>query len=253
MIAHLHEVEPTKRIFDATKELVKDVNLCVNGDGMSITAMDQAHVAILKVHIPSSQCVRYECSAQFILGLKVDIVCKCMASFDGKDALALCYDADTPDMLKLESRDASSTEFGRFNMKLMQIDSDDYLIPDIDFDVTITLPFMKLKKVISDLIVLGDVLDVLINEDGVTFSVSNTENGDGGRTFSSSDKITIVKKIDRLSQSFSLPYLYKFVKTKLTEDNVTLGLKDQTPMMLEIPIERVATMYFYLAPKMEEW
>ena len=107
MLAQFYEVEPLKRIFDASKEIVKDININVNANGLEFTAMDNSHVAIAKVTIASSSCMMYNCETECIIGIKLDVFSKFLSLFDGKDSLALKY-VDSADVLEISLHSLSA-------------------------------------------------------------------------------------------------------------------------------------------------
>jgi proliferating cell nuclear antigen len=252
MEIQIEGAEHVRKIFDAAKEIVKEVNLCVNDDGLTFTAMDNSHVCILKVAFHKTGCLIFNVQGHHVLGLNMEVFCKFLATCEQKDDLVFRYD-ESKDYLNLEFLDKLSTEYANYSIKLMQIDDNEYTIPEIQFDVVILLPFIKLYKIIKDLLSLGDTVQIKVDKTGAEFSLANSDSGSGGRTLRESESVKIERNVETIILVFSLNYFYRFVKTNITQESVRLGLKDKMPMMLEVPVDKLATLKYYMAPKLDDF
>ena len=242
-----------KRMFDAIKEIVKEVNLCIDENGICCSAMDSSHVAFVKMTITSMACRSFQASGNHVIGLKTPTLCKFLSSCDMRDSVQLIYDTGNQDVLGLKFTSNDMKRYSNFKMKLMQIDSEELQIPDIDFGVTITMPFVSLNKIIKDLSLVGDVVEIAVNEEGVTFAIPKSSDlGEGGTTLVDSDTVTIQRNQGILKMAFSLKYFQLFTKTQLTQGDVIIGLADNIPLMLQMQVGNTGTMSFYMAPKIDD-
>ena len=67
-----------KRVIDSIKDLVKETNLSVSEDGLSLQAMDSAHVSLIEINLLDS--VRITCQKNTIIGINMENICKVLRS-----------------------------------------------------------------------------------------------------------------------------------------------------------------------------
>ena len=60
-----------KRIVDAIKDLVQDVNLDISASGISLQAMDSSHVALVQMHLDRAGFARYDIQKNTTIGLSI--------------------------------------------------------------------------------------------------------------------------------------------------------------------------------------
>lgn len=59
-----------------------------------------------------------------------------------------------------------------FNLRLLDIDSEQLGIPDSQFDATVKMPSSEFQRICRDLSAIGDTVTVSVTKDGVKFSAS---------------------------------------------------------------------------------
>jgi proliferating cell nuclear antigen PCNA len=74
--ARLEEGVIFKKIVEAIKELVKNVNLDMNGSGISLQAMDSSHVALVALQLNEAGFKRYRCDRNLTMGLSIENLSK---------------------------------------------------------------------------------------------------------------------------------------------------------------------------------
>jgi proliferating cell nuclear antigen len=251
MQVQIENADDMKRIFDAMKEVVKEVNLNISSGGMECSAMDSSHVAFCKLTIPSTSCTYYKTEGDYVIGLHIPTLCKFLASCDKEDAVELKYSPDNQDILEIKFVSRDLKRQSNFNYKLLHIDSEELNVPEIQFAALITLPYSMLNGIIKNLLLIGDTVNITLNEEGVTFSVPNSDIGSGGTTLVDSDDVKIERN-EACSLTFSLRYFHMFTKSNITQGNASIGIKNETPMMLECHAGGTGIMRYYMAPKVDE-
>lgn len=69
--AKLNDGTVLKRIVDAIKDLVQDVNLDISSTGISLQAMDSSHVALVQMHLARSGFSTYRIKKDTTIGLSI--------------------------------------------------------------------------------------------------------------------------------------------------------------------------------------
>ena len=83
-----------KRILDAIKDLVQDVNLLCTEDGIELQSMDAAHVALINFTILAEACSLYTCDEQVTLGINVINLTKIIKCAEADDSVVLALSED---------------------------------------------------------------------------------------------------------------------------------------------------------------
>merc|ERR1712072_987082 len=98
--AKLTESHTFKRIVEAIKDLVNDVNLDVGPAGISLQAVDTSHVALVSLNLSMEGFESYRCDSNVILGININNLSKVMKLANADDSITLQADAD-PSFLKV--------------------------------------------------------------------------------------------------------------------------------------------------------
>ena len=82
-----------KRIVDAIKDLVQDVNLDISTSGISLQAMDSSHVALVQMHLDRAGFSTYNIDKNLTIGLSIQNLSKVMKLVNSNDSITLRCDA----------------------------------------------------------------------------------------------------------------------------------------------------------------
>jgi proliferating cell nuclear antigen len=90
--AKLTEGHTLKKIVEAIKDLVTDVNLDVCPQGISLQAMDTSHVALVSLNLSMEGFEQYRCDTNVVLGINIINLSKVMKLADPSDSITLQTD-----------------------------------------------------------------------------------------------------------------------------------------------------------------
>ena len=245
-----------KRILDAIKDLVQDVNLLCTEDGIELQSMDAAHVALINFTILAEACSLYTCDEQVTLGINVINLTKIVKCAEADDSVLLSLSQDESSLnITFESRSGSRKH--EFAMNLMNIDSQHLSIPETEYSCSIKMPSAEFSRFIRDGATFGETVTLSVKEDMLFAEIR----GDAGVT-------TITEKQDKTSKSpsqwteiecgtpvsmmFALKYLAAFTKAQHISDQVALYLVAGSPLYVSYDMEAKGSVGFYLAPKNDE-
>jgi len=245
-----------KRILDAIKDLVQDVNLLCTEEGIELQSMDAAHVALINFTILAEACSTYACDEPVTLGINVINLTKIVKCAEADDSVTLALSSDESALnITFESRSGSRKH--EFAMNLMNIDSQHLQIPDIEYSCSIKMPSAEFSRFIRDGAAFGETVTLSVKEDVLVATIR----GDAGTT-------TITEKQDKTSKSpsqwteiecgkpvsmmFALKYLAAFTKAQHISDQVSLYMVDQSPIYVSYDMDTKGSVGFYLAPKQDE-
>mmetsp|Transcript_44981 Transcript_44981/g.109276 ORF Transcript_44981/g.109276 Transcript_44981/m.109276 type:complete len:261 (+) Transcript_44981:184-966(+) len=247
-----------KDIVEAIKDLVTDCNLDVSEEEVSIQSMDSAHVSLVSVKLASTGFNEFRCDRSNTLGINTKNMASILKMLGDKDSITFKAEDEKPDSLTLMFENENSTSIADFDLKLMDIESEQLGIPDTPYKCKVQMNAKAFKKIISDLQVMGDTATISCGKEGIRFSVSGSI-GSGNillkanqESEKDSDHVVIDME-EPVELNFALRYLNFFTKATPLSDTVIISMSPDVPVVVEYPIEEdTGYVKYYLAPKIEE-
>ena len=148
--AKLAEGNVLKKIVEAIKDLVTDVNLDVSPTAISLQAMDSSHVALVSLHLGMEGFETYRSDKPMTLGLSVANLSKVLKLAGNDDAITLQAEED-PSHLTIIFENEKQGRRTEFALNLITLDSEHLGIPDGEFTSTVTLNSSEYSKMCRDL------------------------------------------------------------------------------------------------------
>jgi len=245
-----------KRILDAIKDLVQDVNLLCTEDGIELQSMDSSHVALVNFTILAEACTVYQCTDTITLGINVNNLTKIVKCAESDDSVILRQSKDQS-KLEITFENKSGSRKHEFAMNLMDIESEHLAIPDLEYTCSITMPSPEFSRLVRDGASFGETVMLSVQEGLLVAEIR----GDAGKT-------VITEKQDKTSKSasqwteivcakqtammFGLKYLVAFTKAQHISDSVNLYMIEGAPLYVSYDMGDKGSVGFYLAPKQDE-
>ena len=253
----MNDPSKLKKILDALRDLVEEANIDANETGLSLQAMDTAHVALVSMNLDKNSFEKYNCTNPTTLGVNLGSIQKILKCGDSSDILTLQTTEDNSG-LRFKFENQTNERFLEFQMSLMDIDSEHLSIEDSEPDASIELSCSEFTKICKDLTQFGDTVKISVDSKCVTFAVngSNTDAHFTYANFESAGKdgsqvsITCTEQIEL---SFALRYLNFFTKAAPLSENVKLCLSKERPFLVQFDLDDDAgSIKYYLAPKVDD-
>ncbi|KAH9278726.1 Proliferating cell nuclear antigen [Echinococcus granulosus] len=241
--ARLPQADVWKKVIDAIKELVQEATIDCSDTGISLQAMDSAHVSLVSLLMRSDGFETF--SAAKIL--------RCAGSTDSITLKA----GDKADTITFLFESKNQEKVSEFELKLMDLDVDHLGIPETDYKCVIRMPASELQRICRDLGQIGDSVVITVAKDGVGFS-STGDLGSGKIKLSPSgnadkpEESISIEMSESLTMTYSLHYFNIFAKAAPLSSQVILSLTADVPAVVEFPIEDLGHIRYYLAPKIED-
>jgi len=243
------------KIVAAVSELVDDVNIDCRAPGISLQAMDSAHVALVSMLLRAEGFQPYECEESCQLGIRLGYLARLLRCMHPKDALEMNY--NNTDQLDFIFKSLSEERVAHFSLKLMEIDGEHLGIPETEYKTCVRLSSTEFMKTCRDLS-FGDTLTISVTKDEISFSAMGVL-GNGMLSLKNStatgDEESVATLIDSeedITQSFALRYLQNFTKATPLSKIVTLRMSPDIPLLLEYKIDELGYIRYYLAPKIDD-
>ncbi|KAL3321256.1 hypothetical protein Ciccas_000054 [Cichlidogyrus casuarinus] len=266
--AKLEKADLWRKVIEAMKDLVQEATLDCTDNGISLQAMDNAHVSLVCLLLRSDGFLEYRCDRNVSLGLNIARyinyhysnfsstakILKCAGSTDSITIRA----ADRADTVSFVFESENNEKVSEFSIKLMDLDVDHLGIPDsVNYKSIIKLPAAEFRRICSDLAQIGDSVVISVSKNDVCFNASG-DLGSGNIRLTqtaNADKpedAVVVDMTEPVSMTYSLQYLNYFTKATPLSGQVSLSLSDNVPAEIQYTIPDLGYMRFYLAPKIED-
>lgn len=177
-----------KKLVDSMKELVGDTNFQCNPAGISIQAMDSAHVALVHLMLKGTKTQEgglfdtFNCHRTMVMGVSLNSLSKILKTVDGNDTLTFRTDPDAADSMTILSNNKSNTRASEFQLRLMEIEAEAMQLPDMDYVCQVSMSSSDFAKVCRDMSVFGDTVTVTVSRAGIRFG-AQTDFAEGSSFF----------------------------------------------------------------------
>ncbi|HLC73112.1 MAG TPA: hypothetical protein VJH20_00575, partial [Candidatus Nanoarchaeia archaeon] len=212
----------------------------INKEGMNLTAIDPANVAMAYFSIPADLFSEFVVEKDEVLGVNLENLNSIMRRCKMGSSLIIEREDSS---IKIIINDKIKREF---SLALMDVEGDEKQMPAWEFKSVIKLDAQSFVDAIEDCAVVADACTFIAQPDKFIIESSNLHSA---RTEFSSDEAQIFS--DNSSARFSLDYLSKFVKGAKIANRVEINFSDNHPMRLNFPSGKVM-LSFVLAPRVEQ-
>lgn len=248
-----------RNLFESTKEVLTDVNLIFDAEGIRCTAIDSVKVACIYFMLEADKFEQYTCNEeQVVIGVSMQSFYKLIKTITNSDTFSIVINEHDRHRMKIiiENPDKHSRTVSM--LKLLDIDQEIITIPNISFDNIVTMPCSDFQRYCKDMMTIshvvtlsckpnafmlscnGDFADQVIeiyNCQENTNNMSITSIGDGPQP----DDFDI-------SGRFSLKYINLFIKSSPLCSTVEIYLKKCYPLVLIYHVGSLGTIKYCLAP-----
>lgn len=231
-----------KAAFEVLKDILNDVNIYFDKDGMRILTLDTARVALVDFELQSDNFEEYECEEAIVAGVNVTNMFKLLKTISNTDTLSM--ELKNRDSIKIIIENPTKKSCTKFDLKLLDIDEDHIEVPDIPIASVTILPSVDFQRICRDMNNLASEIEIKRDENRLMISCS----GDFANQETVLDCADSVKGV--YSGVYSLKYLNIFTKATGMCSNVQLMQEvDNRFLILQYNVANLGEVRFYLATK----
>jgi proliferating cell nuclear antigen len=231
------------KIFEAIVNLVDEVTLKVEAEGISIRAMDPAHVALVDFEMKKEAFDDYKLEEPVELTVDLKTMVNVLKRVEQELVIKL---KEGENALVLLSEGAVKK---RFNIPLIEASEESLKVPNITFETEVELDSSIFKNAIADTSIIGDYVTIKVEGDALFFTSKSDENVVEIRV----DKENCISfKKKEAKSHLSLEYLKDMSKVAdiKTLNKVKVSIGNDLPLRLEFEGDYTKVL-FYLAPRVE--
>lgn len=235
--------EVLKGVIDVTSPLVSEVKLNINSKGISLRAVDPAHVAMINLEIDNKAFEEYKAD-DMELGIDMDKLAGIMRLSTSGDMVSLEYD---------ETANRLIIRIGNLVRKMSLIDTagmPDPKMPNLDLPAKAIIKASEINRGVRASEAVSDHLAVSINKDN--FELFAEGDTDTVNLKLPKDLLVELTSKGEYKSLFSIDYFSNMIKPVKGEDTVTIFLGNDNPVRVEFDIaDKKGHVKYLLAPRIE--
>jgi proliferating cell nuclear antigen len=244
-----------KSVIDAMKEILMDVNLEFDENGMKIVALDNTHIVLIHLKLHADKFESYYCMKKLYVGINMLKFHMLIKTIQNGDILSLFIHKNDPNILGITIENNEKNVKTTYKLSMLDIDVVNVDIPPADFNTIITMPSAYLQKIIRDMHNLAEYIE--IKNIGGKLILSCQGEFCCQETILATETQNIQIKNNENTQEiiqgiFSLKYLSIFTKCTNLCSTVEIYLKNSYPIILQYSIASMGSVKLCLAQKSED-
>jgi proliferating cell nuclear antigen len=243
-----------RTLFEVLKEIVHDISLQFDSTGIRLLTMDGARCALICMKLRADSFEEYACDDKYAVGVNVASLFKLIRITGSHDTVTFYMLPSASNELGITIQNADKNSTTDFRLKLLDVDSEEITIPDVEFDSVITMPSAYFQRLCRDALNLADHMTIRSHNGTLTLSCT----GDFAR------QETVIGQADagmaissrpdagKVEGKFSLKYLSLFCKSSSLCNTLELYVKESFPLIMKYNIASLGEVKFVLAPSADE-
>jgi len=235
--------EVLKGIIDVISPLVNEVKFNITPKGISLRAVDPAHVAMVDLNVKDKAFEEFK-ATEMELGIDMDKLGGIMRLSSSGDMVSLEYDEDTNRLI---------VKIGNLVRKMGLIDTagmPDPKMPNLNLPAKVVLKAAELAQGVRASEAVSDHLALTVNkEDFELFAEGDT---DTVNLKLPKDLLVELNTKSKCKSLFSIDYFSNMIKPVRSDDPITIMIGNDNPIRVEFDIaEKKGHVTYLLAPRIE--
>lgn len=237
-----------KTSFEVLKDVLNDVNVNFTQNGMNITALDNAKVALINMNLEADRFEEYECRQPITAGINISNFFKILKIITSSDVLSISI--TNKEYMTITIENSTKNAKSVFELNLLWINDDTLEIPKIKASCTTIMPSVDFQRICRDMGNIGNYVSIYRNKNILNISCA----GDFAKQTTSID----TEQSD-FSENIGNKYSLKFINLFTKATNMCSNMKiqqtyptDKMPIMFVYDVANLGNIEFYLAATLDD-
>jgi proliferating cell nuclear antigen len=250
------QIQPIRNTITAIKDILTDATITYTKDGMKIINFDKTHTILVNVILHAKKFEQYICHPEKI------IICantlhlfRVISTMSNDDTLSMYiensdYHDGIVSHLGLQYDNGDIKQCYCQKLKLIDPDTEELVVPDVEYSTIITLPTTDFQKIIRDLNGISDRIEIKSVGNDLIFSCEGNfasskiyrSESDGNMNFIQKPDASVV-----FQGEFSLKSLSHFIKCTPLCSHLEMYLGNDLPLIVKYDIASLGEIRLALA------
>ncbi|PKK86001.1 MAG: proliferating cell nuclear antigen (pcna) [Thermoplasmata archaeon HGW-Thermoplasmata-1] len=232
-----------KTVIDTTSILVDEAKFHITPEGISLKAVDPAHVAMVDLSLGSKAFEEYK-AEDLELGIDLGKLDQIMKLASAGDVISLDYKEDAHRLV---------VKVANIVRKMSLVDTagmPDAKVPNLNLPAEVVVKSSEISQGVLASKAISDHVALTADTDG--FELSAEGDTDSVNLKLPKDLLVSLKSSERVKSLFSLDYFANMIKAAKSSDAILLKLGNDYPVMMEFDIaDGNGHVVYLLAPRIE--
>jgi len=238
------QASAVKSIFEVLKDILNDVNIYFQPDGMYIVTLDTARTSLVDMYLAADNFEEYFCEQEIIAGINISNTFKLLKTITNNDVLKI--EINSKEHMDIEIISESKKTNTHFQLKLLDINESRIEVPSVTMTSNTILPSADFQRLCRDMSNIGQ--DIEITRGGKYFKLKCE-----GDFASQETCIECPDDSQEIGGLYSLRYLNIFTKATSMCSSVQIMQEEGNRfLILKYNVANLGDLKFYLATKVSE-
>jgi len=251
------QIQPIRNMITAIKDILTDATITFTKDGLKIINFDKTHTILVNVVLHAHKFEQYTCHPEKIIVCANTIhLFKVISTMSNDDTLSMYIDqADYHDgivsHLGLQYDNGDIKQCYSQKLRLIEPDTEELVVPDVEYSTVINLPTSDFQKIIRDLNGISDRIEIKSVGNDLIFSCEGNfassriyrSESDGNMEFIQKSDASVV-----IQGEFSLKSLSHFIKCTPLCSHLEMYLGNDLPLIVKYDVASLGEIKLCLAP-----
>ncbi len=232
-------------VVDILKVVVDDAAMTFDKDGLTVSAVDPGHVAMVHLRLDASAFDTYGVEEEIEIGVQLDKVKQTLQMASSNDSLNLRYD---------EKVGIIHLEVGNIHRTISPLNLSEINVPrvmEVPVQASVKISGADIHRGMKAAYVVSDVVVISIEPEGMAIKVENAT--DGVNVTYSDAELQSIECSEEQQSSYSMPYLVNLTKRLESLPTMDFGLTSGSPLRADFEFADAAGKGLYLlAPRRNE-
>lgn len=254
-IQNPHRCEIFTTLFQHMKLFSEHININFHEDRVFIQGMDNSHVSVYEINLPSDWFETYTLERAVTIGINTNTLFKVLHTREKTHDLRLKLEAIADDKLEIalhsESKDVMDLNYV---IPLIDIDSEMLSIPDMEYQAELSFPSTTFSTLIDQMKLFGETFNICCSEEAIKMSAESQETGKMFVNVPIDDLNSYAIEEEKLLDlSYSLNHMKHICLYSKISKEINIDLKEDFPIRFTYILDdERAKAVFYLAPKIDD-
>ena len=251
------QIQPIRNMITAIKDILTDATITFTKQGMKIINFDKNQTILVDVVLDANKFEKYVCIPEKI------IVCantlhlfKVISTMSNDDTLTIYidkndYNEGSVSYLGLQYENGNIKQCYNQRLRLIDPDTEELVVPDVEYTTIISLPSTDFQKIIRDLSCISERIEIKSVGNDLIFSgkgsfaescIYRSETGGYLEFMQKPNSSTIIQG------EFSLKSLSNFIKCTPLCSHLEIYLENDLPLIVKYDVASLGEIKLCLVP-----
>jgi proliferating cell nuclear antigen len=251
------QIQPIRNTITAIKDILTDATITFTKNGLKIINFDKTHTILVNVILHAHKFEKYVCHPDKIIVCANTIhLFKVISTMSNDDTLSMYieksdYNDGVVSHLGLQYDNGGIRQCYNQKLRLIEPDTEELVVPDVEYSTVINLPSADFQKIIRDLNGISDRIEIKSVGNDLMFSCEGNFASSKILRSESDGYMNFIQKPDAsviIQGEFSLKSLSHFIKCTPLCTNLEMYLGNDLPLIVKYDVASLGEIKLCLAP-----